>query len=130
MVSGSKGSNDAATPPRAPTVLVVDDHADTREMYVEFLEAFGMKALSARTCAEAFEKAAQGIDAVVLDRRLPDGDGKDVCNALKPRGVVVIMLSGQDKDRSIDADAYLLKPVVPETLVQELERLLARRGRA
>lgn len=100
-------------------------------MYVEFLEASGMTPIGAHTCAEALERARSGVDAIVLDRRLPDGDGADVCRALKTdpatRAVAVIVLSGHAKDDSIAADAYLVKPVVPEALVHAIERLLASR---
>jgi CheY-like chemotaxis protein len=112
-------------------VLVVDDHPDTREMYVEFLAAMGLETLEATTCAEALARvAASRIDAVVLDRRLPDGDGSEVCEALRKdsrtRSLPIIVLSGKEKDGAIPADAYLLKPVVPEALFAELSRLLPR----
>jgi CheY-like chemotaxis protein len=116
-----------------PVVLVVDDHTDTREMYVEFLQASGMSPVGAHTCAEALERARAGVSAIVLDRRLPDGDGADVCRALKndpaTRSITVVVLSGHAKDDSIAADAYLIKPIIPELLVATLERLLAG-GRA
>jgi len=100
-------------------------------MYVEFLEAMGLKTLQATTCAAALASGTKrGIDAIVLDRRLPDGDGGDVCRALKAdprtRAVPVIVLSGREQDRSIGADAYLMKPVIPDDLLREIERLLAR----
>jgi CheY-like chemotaxis protein len=117
---------------KARVVLVVDDHEDTRLMYVQFLEAMGLDALQATTCAEALAKArGAAIDAVVLDRRLPDGDGGQVCRELKTdprtRTLPVIVLSGRPQDDSIGADAYLMKPVVPDDLLREIQRLVARR---
>jgi CheY-like chemotaxis protein len=117
---------------KARVVLVVDDHEDTRLMYVQFLEAMGLKAVQATTCAETLTKARRGdIDAVVLDRRLPDGDGGQVCRQLKTdpktRALPVIVLSGRPQDESIGADAYLMKPVVPDDLLKEVQRLVARR---
>jgi CheY-like chemotaxis protein len=87
--------------------------------------------IEATTCAEALAKARiAGIDAIVLDRRLPDGDGMDVCRTLrsdpKTRALPIIVLSGREKQDAIEADVYLLKPVVPDVLVGELERLIAR----
>ena len=65
-------------PHPAPVVLVVDDHADTREMYATFLASLGLETVEATTCAEALAAVpSRGIDVVVLDRRLPDGDGAD-----------------------------------------------------
>ena len=129
----SADRTDTAREPR-PVVLVVDDHTDTREMYVEFLQASGMAPIGARTCAEALEHARAGVSAVVLDRRLPDGDGADVCRVLKgdpaTRAIKIVVLSGHAKDDSIAADAYLIKPILPDVLVETLESLLAGGGRA
>ena len=119
--------------PPAAVILLVDDHPDTREMYVEYLSAMGFETLEATTCAEALAVAASSrIDAVVLDRRLPDGDGGEVCEALRrdprTRAVPIIVLSGKEKDGAIPADAYLMKPVVPDVLLTELGRLIGARG--
>ena len=116
----------------AHVVLVVDDHEDTREMYVQFLEAVGHVVRSATTCADALaEVRAGGIDAILLDRRLPDGDGGEVCRQLKAdprtRALPVIMLSGRVAEDTIGADAYLMKPVVPDDVFRVLERLIAKR---
>jgi CheY-like chemotaxis protein len=120
-------------PPRPiPVVLVVDDHDDTREMYTTFLSSMGLEILEATTCAEALAAMpARAIDVVVLDRRLPDGDGADVARALKAdartQAVAVIVLSGQPASAGHAADVYLLKPVIPDTLYDEIQRLLAGR---
>jgi len=119
-------------PHPTPVVLVVDDHADTREMYATFLGAMGIETLQATTCAEALATMpSRAIDVVVLDRRLPDGDGADVARALKAdartHAVAVIVLSGQPAGDGSAADVYLLKPVIPDTLYDEIQRLLAGR---
>jgi two-component system response regulator PilR (NtrC family) len=118
--------------PRTPVILVVDDHADTREMYATFLGAMGLDTVGAATCAEALACVGRmPIDALVLDRRLPDGDGHDVVRALRSdvrtRELPIIVLSGDPASASINADAYLLKPIVPDILYAELKRLLAAR---
>jgi DNA-binding response OmpR family regulator len=110
-------------------VLLVDDHADTREMYAQFLQAMGIETRHATTCRDALDTAvSESVDAVVLDRGLPDGDGIEVCRRLRDdprtRRVPIIVLSGRVNDGGLDADAYLLKPVIPETLLNELLRLL------
>ena len=120
-------------PHPAPVVLVVDDHADTREMYATFLASLGLETVEATTCAEALAAVpSRGIDVVVLDRRLPDGDGADVARALKAdartRGIGVIVLSGQPASDASAADTYLMKPVVPDVLYDEIKRLLAGRA--
>jgi CheY-like chemotaxis protein len=122
-----------AATPSCPVILVVDDHADTRELYTTFLGAMGLGTVAAATCAEA--RACLGrvaVDALVLDRRLPDGDGHDVVRALRAdprtRDIAIIVLSGDPAGASTGADVYLVKPVVPEVLHAELKRLLAARG--
>ena len=114
---------------RARVVLLVDDHADTREMYGEYLNALGLDTRHATSCQEALAVAmGEAIDAVVLDRRLPDGDGEDVCRALRgdarTRSLPIIVISGRPNDGSVPADVYLMKPVPPDALVVELSRLL------
>ncbi len=98
-------------------------------MYVQLLEAFGFDAVGATTCAEALAKARTGtFAAIVLDRRLPDGDGNDVCRALKAdartRALPVVVMSGKPQDEDVAEDVYLMKPVLPDVLVQTLRRLL------
>jgi CheY-like chemotaxis protein len=129
IIAGGAGPEIRRRPGRTRVVLVVDDHEDTRQMYVQFLEAMGLKAFEATTCAAALAISGKGgIDVVVLDRRLPDGDGADVCRALKSdlrtRNLPVIVLSGRAQDDSIGADAYLVKPVIPDDLLNEIERLV------
>ena len=132
MTAGAAGDDAPAEAGTGRVVLLVDDHDDTRQMYAEFLDAMGYDTLEAASCAEALALVERnGVNAVVLDRRLPDGDGNSVCRALKAdprtRALPVIVLSGRERDGAIPADAYLIKPVTPDRLVEELERLIARR---
>jgi CheY-like chemotaxis protein len=131
VIAGGTDDKVKRGPGNRSVVLIVDDHEDTRELYSQFLDAVGFGVIEATTCAEALAKARiAGIDAIVLDRRLPDGDGMDVCRTLrsdpKTRALPIIVLSGREKQDDIEADLYLLKPVVPDVLVSELERLIAR----
>lgn len=117
---------------RGRVVLIVDDHTDTREMYREFLKAMGFATCEATTCAEALARCRDGgIDVVVLDRQLPDGDGVDVCRTLKAEtgtgALPIVILSGHQHDGASGADRYLIKPVIPDVLCRELDRLLASR---
>ena len=131
MIAGG-ADEDGHARPRGRVVLVVDDHADTREMYGQFLNTVGFSTCEAATCAEALARCRRGdIAAVVLDRRLPDGDGMDMCRTLKAetgtRHLPIVVLSGRQQDGATGADSYLMKPVVPDVLLRELERLLASR---
>ena len=134
MIVGGSDDGVQRSPGGTRVVLVVDDHDDTRQMYVHFFEAMGVRTVEATTCSEALAKTRSGgLDAVVLDRRLSDGDGAEVCRALKrdpsTQALPIVVLSGRAPDGSVEADAYLVKPVLPERLLEELERLFTRRDR-
>jgi CheY-like chemotaxis protein len=127
VIAGGATGDGRAPRGAVRVVLIVDDHADTRAMYAQFLGAMGFTILEATTCAQALAACARGgIDAVVLDRRLPDGDGAEICQALKagPRALRVVLLSGRQPDGATGADTYLVKPVLPDELCGHLERLL------
>src|SRR5687768_9702353 len=69
-----------------PLVLVVDDDADTRELYRLVLEAVGYRV----EVAAHVRGAAAGLDrfvpdVVLTDWLLPDGQGLDVCEAMLSR---------------------------------------------
>jgi DNA-binding NtrC family response regulator len=84
------------TPSARPTILVVDDDPSVGRMVRLSLEIDGAVVLSAETLAAAKEMLQPGLSGIVLDRRLPDGDGLDL---LGPIGSVcpdvpVVVYSG------------------------------------
>ena len=65
-------------------VLVVDDHATSRNYVLAALRQNGMSVKAARNVLAARETAARFVpDIVVSDWRLPDGNGRDVCEAIR-----------------------------------------------
>ena len=78
-----------------PTVLVVDDEQLIRWSLTERLSAAGYQVVEADTAATALERHAEGVDLVLLDYRLPDGDGLDVLRKIKDADpdTLVIMLT-------------------------------------
>jgi DNA-binding response OmpR family regulator len=115
-----------------PVVLVVDDDEAVAEAYAASLrERYTVRVAYG---GEAALAAADGVDAVVLDRRLSDRDGDDVLAALRRRGIdaPVIMTTAVDPDLNIlelDFDDYLTKPVDGATLRETVERHLDVAGR-
>jgi DNA-binding response OmpR family regulator len=115
-----------------PVVLVVDDEEDVADTYAlrlqgeyETVVAYGGEA--------ALENIDDSIDAVLLDRRMPDIHGDDVLDEIRDRGYdcAVIMSTAVDPDLNIlemDFDDYLCKPIFRETLLETLEQHLDRPG--
>ena len=56
-------------------VLVLDDERLVRWSLAERLRRDSLDPVEAETVTEALDQAARGIDAAILDYKLPDGDG-------------------------------------------------------
>lgn len=106
-------------------------------MLARGLREHGFTVVTAATGAGALQTmAAHAVDAVVLDIGLPDADGRDVCQALRARGIAapVIFLTARAgvTDRlsgfSAGGDDYLAKPFHLAELVARLEVALRRSG--
>jgi len=70
--------------PSPPLVLLIDDEPEQVEMYQLSLETAGFEVISAYTGGEGVSLArARQPDAIVLDLRLPDITGWEVCGLLK-----------------------------------------------
>ena len=111
-----------------PLVLIVDDEAEVAETYALRLEG-SYETRIAHGGEEALEVMDDDVDAVLLDRRMPDTHGDDVLAQLRERGYdcPVIMATAVDPDLNIlemDFDDYLCKPIFGETLRDTLAKHL------
>jgi len=114
-------------------VLHVDDEPDIRLLIAASLRDFGYVVATAGTCAEGLELAKQfKFDLCILDVRLPDGSGIQLCqkiHQIQP-GVPVLYYSAYASDEeqeaalSVCGDAYLKKPVLAAKLEQTIAELL------
>ncbi len=113
-------------------VLIVDDEPATNALVKEYLTLAGFETRTAFDAASglaAFEADAR-VDLAVLDRRLPDLDGVELCARLKrsrPAPVVMLTASGIPAVEPAGPeapDAWLPKPFRPKDLVAEIRRLL------
>jgi DNA-binding response OmpR family regulator len=124
-----------------PEVLVVEDDAALRAAVARALREQDMHVTTAADGTGALAAAGRGpgtrFGAVVLDIGLPDSDGRDVCQALRARGIDVPVLFLTARDQLHDllsgyaagGDEYLTKPFHVRELVVRLQALL-RRGAA
>jgi DNA-binding response OmpR family regulator len=118
-----------------PQILHVDDDPDLRLLISASLQDFGYVVATGGTVAEGLELANEfKFDLCILDVRLPDGTGIELCqqiNEIQP-GVPIIYYSAYASDEeqeaalSVAGDAYLKKPVSAEVLEQTISGLLNR----
>ena len=91
---------------RAPTILVVDDEPLIRFALNDRLTADGDKVVEAGTAAEAIAKSRDGVDLVLLDYKLPDGDGLAVLKRIKeehPETLVILLTAHQSVELAVEA---------------------------
>ena len=119
------------------TVLVVEDDDELRSQLGRALREEGFVVEAVATGAAALDRVASGApDVLVLDIGLPDADGRDVCQALRARGVQTPILFLTARDALVDriagfdagGDDYLPKPFALAELVVRLHALLRRTG--
>jgi DNA-binding response OmpR family regulator len=119
-----------------PTVLVVEDERDIREVLRRYLERAGLSVLTTGTGAEAIRLLTSAPpDLVVLDLGLPDVDGTDVLREVRAAGsipVVVLTARSALEDRirglQLGADDYVTKPFSPHEVVLRVQAVLHRAG--
>ncbi|HRE03273.1 MAG TPA: response regulator transcription factor [Ilumatobacteraceae bacterium] len=117
----------------ATRVLVVEDDADVRTMLRMVLQDEEFDVVEA-DCGEAgLTLADSTIDLVLLDLKLPDISGFEVCRQLRQRGdMPIVMVTAQIDSYdmvaglSAGADDYVTKPFIPKVLVARIRALLRR----
>lgn len=119
------------------SVLVVDDECNIRRAVQYILEHQGFAVDSAADGQEAIAKIQQEPpDLVLLDIKMPNGNGYDVCQSIRSDGglshVKILMLSACCKDIAIEkamalgADGYVTKPFCTADLISTVNRYFAQ----
>ena len=129
-------------------ILIVDDEVETVDMISFLLESQGYAVISAYSGTEALEILQEGIqeraesrpliDLVILDVKIPDVDGYEICRLIKQddhlKYIPVIMVTGlgsvEDTTRglAIGADDYVSKPFRAQELVARVKAMLRVRA--
>lgn len=117
------------------TILTVEDEPDVRAGIRLLLEDEGYDVVEAASYAEAVAATEQtSVDLVLIDIRLPDRNGFDLCRALRLGGhrMPVIMVTAQVDSHDVvagleaGADDYVTKPFVPKELSARIRAALRR----
>jgi signal transduction histidine kinase len=113
-------------------VLVVDDDEPIARMMAEFLAEHGFEADWAGGGRLALAKIRAGPpDALVLDLRMPDMDGRALLAAIRAEGISprVVLFSADrevaDAARELACEAFVEKPFAPESLLGAVRRVLS-----
>lgn len=125
-------------PPKAkqgPLVLVVDDFADAREMYGEYLKFCGFRVAEAQNGVEAVERARRlKPDLILMDLSMPVVDGWEATRRLKAdtltKEIPVVALTGHamlghsESAQSAGCDVVITKPCLPHDLIKQIRKVI------
>ena len=120
-----------------PTVLIVDDERNIRDLLRMYLEVEGYKVLEAPdgTAALQMLDGPTEPDLVILDLMLPGLDGWEVCRRIRSGRrpmLPVLMLTARDEDvdkivgLELGADDYVTKPFNPREVTARVKAILRR----
>lgn len=117
-------------------VLIADDDRDLLNLIAFTLTQEGhlvVKAIDGQVAIHAFEN--EGPDIVILDINMPGASGFQVCEAIRQKSQVPILMltaRGAEEDLvkalELGADDYMTKPFSPRTLLARIKALLRRAG--
>lgn len=119
----------------APTIVVAEDNAEQRALYVTLLTGVGYRVIEAADGSEAVAVVRRERPGLVLmDVTMPGTSGWNAVRTLKEdvetRSIPIIVVTGLasawDRDASLASgcDEYLAKPVPPVRLIEEVKKFL------
>src|SRR2546428_4568705 len=118
-------------------VLIVEDDPELRGVLGRGLREEGFEVESVGTGHELLERVETSApDVLVIDIGLPDTDGRDLCQALRARGIQTPVLFLTARDALVDrvsgfdagGDDYVVKPFAVAEVVARLHAILRRGG--
>lgn len=125
----------------ALNVLLVEDDRELRTTLADALRVEGYEVLTSGSAADAHAvirqatKSGQGLDLVILDLGLPDGDGAELLHAVRMQHTLpILIISARHDDGNkvqlldAGADDYLVKPFSISELLARMRVTLRHRG--
>lgn len=127
--------------PKKDIVLLLEDDESIATMLVAVLRRLGLRVIWTQQGAEgiaAFQRHEREVALVLADCRLPDGDGRGVCQQLREIAPTLPVLVTSGNFMSHDSGAllphqlveYLPKPYAPSEIMARVRHLLAQAGQA
>jgi CheY-like chemotaxis protein len=121
--------------PKPATILIVEDHDDSRDAMGQIVAALGYRPVLARNGAEALRLVHDvGPDLILCDVRMPGMDGFAFAQAVRSqpgrRSVKLVAVTGLSDEadttrlRVAGFDAHLVKPLDYDALLKALDRIL------
>jgi DNA-binding response OmpR family regulator len=119
------------------TILVIEDDPAIQKGLQEILKTEHFTVLAATSGLRGFNLArTEAVDCIILDLKLPEKNGEDVCRDLRKEGVTtpILMLTSKKAEMDkvvgleIGADDYMTKPFGSRELLARIRALLRRRG--
>jgi CheY-like chemotaxis protein len=103
-----------------PRILFVDDHEDTRLLVITWLGTLGYEVTATHSVSEGLKLAlSESFDLYLLDSRLADGDGKDLCEKIREidQRTPIVFYAGDIRERVMadsdcEAQGFVMKPEI------------------
>ncbi|HUF14041.1 MAG TPA: response regulator [Longimicrobiales bacterium] len=133
MADSYLGRGDVAPNGGPATILLAEDHLDSREAMRALLEAHGYRVVEAANGREAVERALQERpDLVLMDIMMPEMDGFEATRVLRSqegtRGVPIIAVTAMDGAQRLSVQAgandFIAKPIDTRGLMAKIRSWL------
>jgi DNA-binding response OmpR family regulator len=115
-------------------VLIIDDDPHIREILEDYIKFEGFGVIAAEDTEKGYRiLKKQSVDILILDIMLPDENGWEFCQRIRPEfDLPIIFLSAKDEAADkitgleLGADDYISKPFSPREVVARIKAVLRR----